>query len=52
MSYPEAKREGFKNVSKLKRIPMLEDVADQVRLFALSKSTTGQNILVDAGFTL
>lgn len=52
MSFPEAKREGFKNMSKLKRIPTLEDVADQVRLFALSNSTTGQNLLVDAGFTL
>jgi NAD(P)-dependent dehydrogenase (short-subunit alcohol dehydrogenase family) len=29
-----------------------QDVADQVRLLALSKSMTGQNIVVDSGTTL
>jgi hypothetical protein len=30
----------------------LQDVADQVRLLALSKSMTGQNIVIDSGTSL
>ncbi|KAI1810261.1 short chain dehydrogenase [Poronia punctata] len=38
--------------TKLKRIVTVEDVAEQVLTFARSKSTTGVNIVMDAGFHL
>lgn len=31
---------------------LVQDVAEQVKIFALSKSVTGQNAVVDAGFSL
>ncbi|KAI1756490.1 short chain dehydrogenase [Xylaria castorea] len=38
--------------TKLKRIVTVEDVADQVLTFARSKSMTGVNVIMDAGFIL
>ncbi|KAM0717890.1 hypothetical protein Q7P37_006222 [Cladosporium fusiforme] len=52
MNFPEEKREAAKEATKLKRFATVEDVADQVRLLALSKSITGQNIIIDSGTTL
>ncbi|KAL9095416.1 MAG: hypothetical protein Q9165_002287 [Trypethelium subeluteriae] len=49
MQFPEAKREASRNNTKLKRLATVEDVADQIRTLALSRSTTGQNILIDGG---
>jgi NAD(P)-dependent dehydrogenase (short-subunit alcohol dehydrogenase family) len=43
-----------KNVgmTKLGRLAEVEDVASQVRTLALSKSITGQNIVIDCGTSL
>ncbi|KAI0430239.1 short chain dehydrogenase [Xylaria sp. FL1042] len=38
--------------TKLKRIVTVEDVAEQVLTFARSRSTTGVNVVMDAGFML
>jgi len=38
--------------TKLKRLATVEDVADQVRVLATSKSMTGQNICIDSGTSL
>ena len=38
--------------SMLKRVPTVEDVADQVRTLAMSKSITGQNIVMDCGIAV
>jgi NAD(P)-dependent dehydrogenase (short-subunit alcohol dehydrogenase family) len=52
MKFPEAKREAAKNNTKLKRLATVEDVADQVRTLALSRSVTGQNLCIDGGSSL
>ncbi|GAB7365051.1 hypothetical protein MBLNU230_g5832t1 [Neophaeotheca triangularis] len=49
LQFPEEKREKAREATRLKRLPTVEDVADQVRVLALSKSVTGQNIVVDSG---
>ncbi|CAD0019388.1 unnamed protein product [Aureobasidium pullulans] len=49
--FSEQKREAHKNNTKLKRLPEVDDVAEQVRTLALSKSMTGQNIIIDCGLT-
>ena len=49
MKFPEAKREASRDNTKLKRLATVEDVADQIRTLALSRSTTGQNLLIDGG---
>ena len=49
MKFPEAKREASRNNTKLKRLATVEDVADQIRTLALSRSVTGQNLLIDGG---
>lgn len=51
MRFPESKREAAKNNSRLKRLATVEDVADQVRTLALSRSATGQNLCIDGGFS-
>ncbi|KAI1639470.1 short chain dehydrogenase [Biscogniauxia mediterranea] len=48
---PEQK-EAHRQKTTLKRIVTVEDVAEQVFTFAQNKSTTGVNIVMDAGFTL
>ncbi|KAF2848285.1 NAD(P)-binding protein [Plenodomus tracheiphilus IPT5] len=52
LKFPEAKRNAAINNTKLKRLAVVEDVADQVRTLALSKSITGQNISIDGGSSL
>jgi NAD(P)-dependent dehydrogenase (short-subunit alcohol dehydrogenase family) len=49
LKFPEAKRNAAINNTKLKRLATVEDVADQVRVLALSRSSTGQNISIDGG---
>ncbi len=49
MKFPEKKREAAVAKTKLKRLATVEDVADQVRVLAMSKSITGQNICIDGG---
>lgn len=45
-------KEEHRQKTKLKRIVTVEDVADQVLTFARSKSMTGVNVVMDAGFNL
>ncbi|KAI1447926.1 NAD(P)-binding protein [Annulohypoxylon stygium] len=45
-------KQGHIQKTKLKRAVTVEDVAEQVLLFAKSRSITGVNIVVDAGYTL
>lgn len=52
MKFPESKREAAKNNTKLKRLATVEDVADQIRTLALSRSATGQNLSIDGGSSL
>jgi NAD(P)-dependent dehydrogenase (short-subunit alcohol dehydrogenase family) len=52
MRFPESKREAATNNTKLKRLATVEDVADQVRTLALSRSVTGQNLSIDGGSSL
>ncbi|KAF2770445.1 NAD(P)-binding protein [Teratosphaeria nubilosa] len=40
------------DATKLKRLATVEDVADQVRVLATTKSITGQNFVVDSGTSL
>jgi NAD(P)-dependent dehydrogenase (short-subunit alcohol dehydrogenase family) len=49
LKFPETKRSAAINNTKLKRLATVEDVADQVRMLALSRSITGQNICIDGG---
>ncbi|KAG9655232.1 NAD(P)-binding protein, partial [Aureobasidium melanogenum] len=51
MKFSEQKREAHKNNTKLKRLPEVDDVAEQVRVLALSRSMTGQNVIIDCGLT-
>ncbi|KAI0102881.1 short chain dehydrogenase [Nemania sp. FL0031] len=48
---PEVKEQHIQ-MTKLKRVVTVEDVAEQVLTFARSKSTTGVNVVMDAGFIL
>jgi NAD(P)-dependent dehydrogenase (short-subunit alcohol dehydrogenase family) len=52
LKFPETKREAAVDNTKLKRLATIEDVADQVRTLALSRSITGQNICIDGGSSL
>ncbi|KAH6643920.1 oxidoreductase ucpA [Boeremia exigua] len=52
LKFPEAKRNAAINNTKLKRLATVEDCADQVRVLALSRSITGQNISIDGGSSL
>ncbi|KAJ9603116.1 hypothetical protein H2200_012411 [Cladophialophora chaetospira] len=49
--FPEESLNIAKEATLLKRFATVEDVADQVRLLALSPSITSQNIVIDAGFS-
>jgi NAD(P)-dependent dehydrogenase (short-subunit alcohol dehydrogenase family) len=49
LKFPESKRITATNNTKLKRLATVEDVADQVKTLALSRSITGQNICIDGG---
>ncbi|KAF4469798.1 alcohol dehydrogenase [Fusarium albosuccineum] len=52
LSFPPARLELARKSNKLDRFATVEDVVQQVKTFVLSKSVTGQNAVVDAGFTL
>jgi len=52
LRFPESKRVAATNNTKLKRLATVEDVADQVRTLALSRSVTGQNLSIDGGSSL
>ncbi|GAB1725120.1 hypothetical protein NU195Hw_g6841t1 [Hortaea werneckii] len=52
MSFGPEKIEAATNATKLKRLATVEDVADQVRVLATTRSMTGQNLIVDSGLTL
>ncbi|KAI2468052.1 NAD(P)-binding protein [Annulohypoxylon bovei var. microspora] len=45
-------KEAHVRETALKRVATVEDVAEQVLLFAKTRSITGVNVVVDAGFTL
>lgn len=38
--------------TQVRALISLQDVADQVRVLATTKSMTGQNLIVDSGLTL
>ncbi|KAI0164841.1 short chain dehydrogenase [Xylariaceae sp. FL1272] len=50
--FTDEQRQAHLQKTKLKRIVTVEDVAEQVFTFVKSKSTTGVNIVMDAGFNL
>ncbi|CAI6334626.1 unnamed protein product [Periconia digitata] len=52
MKFPQSKRDAAVNNTKLKRLATVEDVADQVRTLVLSRSVTGQNLVLDGGSSL
>jgi len=52
MKFPESKRTAAVNNTKLKRLATVEDVADQIRTLALSRSVTGQNLCIDGGSSI
>ncbi|CAK7234560.1 hypothetical protein SCUCBS95973_008977 [Sporothrix curviconia] len=51
-SFSEEKLERAREASRLKRFATVEDVALQVRVFVESRTVTGQNAVIDAGFSL
>ncbi|KAF2684641.1 NAD(P)-binding protein [Lentithecium fluviatile CBS 122367] len=50
--FPEEKLKSVQERNKLKRFATPEDVALQVKYFVLTNSVTGQNVVIDAGFSL
>ncbi|KAL1894196.1 hypothetical protein Sste5346_005982 [Sporothrix stenoceras] len=52
MNFPQEKLDKAKEANKLKRFATVEDVARQVRVFVESNTVTGQNAVIDAGFSL
>ncbi|KAI1430026.1 short chain dehydrogenase [Xylaria sp. FL1777] len=50
--FTDEQKEAHRQKTTLKRIVTVEDVAEQVLTFARSKSTTGVNVVMDAGFIL
>ncbi|KAG5761393.1 hypothetical protein H9Q72_010497 [Fusarium xylarioides] len=52
LSFPAERLESARNTNKLGRFATVEDVAEQVKAFVVSKSVTGQNGVIDAGFSL
>ncbi|KAI0817647.1 short chain dehydrogenase [Xylaria sp. FL0064] len=50
--FTDEQKEEHRQGTKLKRIVTVEDVAEQVLTFARSRSTTGVNVVMDAGFML
>ncbi|KAJ5535460.1 hypothetical protein N7527_001714 [Penicillium freii] len=50
--FSKEQKEAHRQKAKLKRFVAVEDVAAQVLSLATSKSMTGANIIVDAGYTL
>ncbi|KAF4257332.1 hypothetical protein KXW98_003662 [Aspergillus fumigatus] len=52
LQFPEETLSAAKDKNLLKRFATPEDVAEQVKVFATSKSMTGVNAVIDAGFSL
>jgi NAD(P)-dependent dehydrogenase (short-subunit alcohol dehydrogenase family) len=52
LKFPESKRVKAVENTKLKRLATVEDVSEQVRVLALSRSVTGQNLCIDGGSSL
>ena len=52
MRFPESKIQKAIENTKVKRLATVEDVADQVRMLALSRSVTGQNLCIDGGSSM
>lgn len=52
LSFPAQRLELARKSNKLDRFATVEDVVQQVKTFVVSKSVTGQNAVIDAGFTL
>lgn len=50
--FPEEKLAAAREKAKLKRLATVEDVADHVLLLAQSRSVTGTNSVIDAGWRL
>ena len=50
--FPKAKVEATKAKSALKDTATPEDVAEQVKYLVMSKSITGQNIVIDCGIAI
>ncbi|PTU24987.1 hypothetical protein P175DRAFT_0426321 [Aspergillus ochraceoroseus IBT 24754] len=50
--FPEERLKAVQEKNLLKRFATPEDVAQQVKVFALSESMTGVNVVLDAGFSL
>lgn len=50
--FPESKVSATKEKSALKNTATPEDVAEQVKCLALSKSITGQNVVIDCGIAI
>ncbi|KAI1338656.1 short chain dehydrogenase reductase [Xylariaceae sp. FL0016] len=52
LSFPPERLAATKEANKLKTFATVEDVAEQVRTFVVSRTITGQNGIIDAGFGL
>ncbi|OAA57634.1 short chain dehydrogenase reductase [Niveomyces insectorum RCEF 264] len=52
LSFPPDRLAAVEKQNKLQRFATIEDVAVQVKAFVASKSVTGQNAVIDAGFSL
>ncbi|RDW71684.1 hypothetical protein BP5796_07718 [Coleophoma crateriformis] len=52
LSFPQASQDAAREATVLKKFVTVEDVAQQVLCFARSKTVTGVNSVLDAGFTL
>ncbi|KAK7755280.1 hypothetical protein SLS62_002785 [Diatrype stigma] len=50
--FSDEEKEGHRQKTKLKRIVTVEDVAEQVFTFIKTRSMTGVNVVMDAGYTL
>lgn len=50
--FPEAKIKATTDKTALKALPAPEDVAEQIKALVLSKSITGQNIVIDGGIAI
>lgn len=50
--FPESKVKATTEKAALKSLATPEDVAEQIRTLALSKSITGQNVVMDCGIAI
>jgi len=50
--FPESKVKGTTEKSALKSLATPEDVAEQIKTLVLSKSITGQNVVMDCGIAV